>query len=487
MTRLSNETLGDLPPSVACPRYDRAGVTPGIVHLGVGAFHRAHQAAMTEAVLNAGARDWGIRAASLRSPETRNALGPQNGLYTLAVRDGGPEQLRVIGSISDVLVSRESPRRLIDAMSAPSTRIVSLTVTEKGYCHDPASGTLDEAHPDVLHDLKAMSAPRSAPGLIIAALLQRRAAGLRPFTVMSCDNLPGNGRVTHRVLSRFAALVDPDLGAFVTNELVCPSGMVDRIVPATTDADRLAVSAALGMTDAWPVMTEPFTQWVIEDRFTQGRPEWELGGAEFVSDVAPFEKMKLRMLNGAHSTFAYLGGLAGHVFVADAANDPLFVSLVERLWAEIIPTLPKGAGLDPAGYAQKLLARFRNPALRHRLAQIAMDGSQKIPQRLVNTIRERRASGAPLLILSLAIAGFLRYMAGKNDGGGTNEINDPLKANFARASEHTDPAEAATQMLALEPVFGDLVRDDVIRNTIVSQYQRLADGGARATIQASLS
>ncbi len=487
MTRLCDKTLGDLPGSVVRPRYDRAGVIPGIVHLGIGAFHRAHQAAMTEAVLNAGARDWGIRAASLRSPDTRNALEPQNGLYTLAVRDGGPEQLQVIGAISDVLVAPESPRRLIDALLAPSTRIVSLTVTEKGYCHDPASGTLDEAHPDIRHDLNDISASRSAPGLIIAALAQRRAAGLKPFTVLSCDNLPGNGRVTHRVLSRFAALVDPGLGAFVTNELVCPSGMVDRIVPATTDADPLTVSSALGMSDAWPIMTEPFTQWVIEDRFTQGRPEWELGGAEFVSDVAPFEKMKLRMLNGAHSTFAYLGGLAGHVFVADAANDPLFVSLIERLWAEISPTLPQGAGLDPAGYAQKLLARFRNPALRHRLSQIAMDGSQKIPQRLVNTIRERRASGAPLLFLPLAIAGFLRYMAGKNDAGGPNEINDPLKAMFARASEQESPELAATQMLAIEPVFGDLLRDDVIRNAVVSQYQRLASLGARATIQASLS
>ncbi len=289
MKRLSKGGLNDLPSSIARPRYALDAVRIGVVHLGVGAFHRAHQAVYLDDRLAAGESDWAICGASLRSAATRDALAPQDGLYTLAVRGPEREDLRVVGALRSLLVAPEGPERLIAAMSDPAVRIVSLTITEKGYCHDPATCELDENHPDVRHDLAHPEIPRSAPGFVIEALRRRRAAGLAPFTVMSCDNLPSNGATARRVLARMAALREPDLGKWVADRLACPSTMVDRIVPATTDDDRAKVAARLGCADAWPVVTEPFSQWAIEDRFPTGRPRLEDSGATFVADVAPFE------------------------------------------------------------------------------------------------------------------------------------------------------------------------------------------------------
>ena len=327
MSRLSNETLKQLPDTIAKPGYDRAAVTVGIVHLGIGAFHRAHQAVFTDDVLS---RDpsWGICGVSLRSAETRDALAPQDGLYTLKVQDGGGEALRVIGSVVETLVAPENPQAVLARMADPATRIVSLTVTEKGYCHNPATGMLDEDHPDVRHDLQNPQTPKSAIGFIVEALAQRRAAGVAAFTLLSCDNLPSNGHVLKRAVNRFAALRDPDLAAFVA-DVAAPSTMIDRIVPATTDADRVAIAVALGVDDAWPVVTEPFRQWVVEDHFPLGRPEWEEAGAVFVPEVSAFETMKLRLLNGSHSTLAYLGFLAGAETVADAMTLPGMQPLIE--------------------------------------------------------------------------------------------------------------------------------------------------------------
>ena len=374
--RLSQAGLDALPAAVARPRYDRAAVRTGIVHLGLGAFHRAHQAAYTEAVLAAGDARWGTVAASLRSADTRDALAPQDGLYTLDVR-GEESTYAVLGGLRRVLVAPESPAALLDEMCRPEVAVVSLTVTEKAYCRDPATGQLDEAHPDIRHDLAHPHMPRSAPGFLAAGIARRRQAGLPPFTVLCCDNLPANGEAVHRVLVRFAGLLSPGLGgpdldAYVRDEVACPNTMVDRIVPATTDEDRARVAAALGVEDAWPVVAEPFTQWVIEDRFPAGRPAWEMAGAQFVADVAPFEAMKLRLLNGAHSALAYLGQLAGHETVADAMDDPGLAAYVPGLMADAAATLTMPPGTDVAGYALSLQRRFRNPALRHRTGQIAM-------------------------------------------------------------------------------------------------------------------
>jgi fructuronate reductase len=272
MDRLSNATLDRLPLSVEKPNYDRATIATGIVHLGVGAFHRAHQALVIDDLLAGGATDWGIVGANLRNSDTHDALAPQDCLYTVAIRSGAGAEHRVIGSILATEVATVNPSRLIARMADPATRIVSLTITEKGYCHTPQSGELDEGHPDIVHDLKNPDAPRSAAGFIVAALSHRKAAGVTPFTVLCCDNLPANGHTVGRIVKRFATLRAQELGTWIGDEVAFPSTMVDRIVPETTDADRAAVSSALGMVDAWPVVTEPFTQWIVEDRFPAGRP-----------------------------------------------------------------------------------------------------------------------------------------------------------------------------------------------------------------------
>ncbi|MBU8539149.1 mannitol dehydrogenase family protein [Roseomonas tokyonensis] len=483
--RLSGAKLTHLRPHVLRPGYDRAAVTPGIVHLGLGAFHRAHQAVMTEAVLRAGARDWGIVAASLRSPATRNALCPQGGLYAFAEREGAAERLQVIGALRGLHVAPEDPEALLAAMAAPATRIVSLTVTEKGYCHDPASGALDEAHPDIRHDLALPVAPRSAPGFLVEALRRRRAAGTPPFTVLSCDNLPANGATTRRLTARLAALRDPDLGAWIAGEVAFPCTMVDRIVPATTDEDRARIAAALGLQDAWPVVGERFSQWVIEDHFPTGRPDWAIAGAEFAADVAPFELAKLRMLNGAHSALAYLGYLAGHGTVADAAADPAFSAFLDAFWAEVMPHLAPPPGLDLHDYAARLLSRFRNQALRHQTSQIAMDGSQKLPQRLLGTIRAALEQGRPIDCLVLGVAGWMRYTVGVDEGGAPIHLRDPLITELSQACAPglADPAALADRLLAIPAIFGeDLPRHPVFRPAVQAALARLVAQGARASV-----
>jgi fructuronate reductase len=473
--RLSDATLAGLPAHVARPRYDRAAVTPGIVHLGLGAFHRAHQAVMTEAALDAGARDWGIAAASLRSPDTRDALAPQDGLYTVVTREDDAEQLRVVGALRALHVAPEDPAALLRAITDPRIRIVSLTVTEKGYCHDPATGTLDAAHPDIMADLATPSAPRSAPGFLVEALRLRRAAGTAPFTVLCCDNLPDNGTTVRRVVVHLAALRDAELGAWITGEVAFPCTMVDRIVPATTADDRARAAAALGVEDAWPVVGERFSQWVIEDHFPTGRPDWATGGATFAADVAPFELMKLRLLNGAHSALAYLGYLAGHETVAEAANDPAFAAFLRGLWDEIAPSVPAPPGVVLRDYTESLLLRFRNRALRHRTWQIAMDGSQKLPQRLLGPLRAARAEGRPTARLVLAVAGWMRYVAGTDERGAPIDVRDPLLPALREACAPglAEPRLVARRLLGIGAIFGeDLSGDGPLRSALEDASSR---------------
>ncbi|MBH0237693.1 mannitol dehydrogenase family protein [Methylobrevis albus] len=481
--RLSAATLPGLPAGVARPTYDRAGVTPGIVHLGIGAFHRAHQAVAIDDLLAADPA-WGIIGASLRSADTAAALGPQDGLYALAVRQDETTDLRVIGSILGVLVAPEDPERLLAALTDPRVRIVTLTVTEKGYCHDPATGRLDEAHPDVVADLVPGAVPRSAIGYLVEALARRRDAGTPPFAVVPCDNLPSNGATVRRIVTRFAELRDPGLGAWVAAEVAFPSTMVDRIVPATTDADRALVQSRLGVADAWPVMTEPFSQWVIEDNFPGGRPRFEDAGATMVADVAPFERMKLRMLNGSHSTLAYLGYLAGHETVADVMADASFAGFIAALMTdEIMPTLTV-PGADLPAYRDALIARFRNRGLKHRTWQIAMDGSQKLPQRLLGTIADRRAAGLPFDRLALGVAAWMRYAAGTDETGAAIDVRDPLRPRFAEVAAEAggDPARLAAGFLGLAEVFGALGSDAVFRSTVTAALNDLVAEGAAARV-----
>ncbi|MGE0280562.1 MAG: mannitol dehydrogenase family protein [Rhizobiaceae bacterium] len=423
--RLSSAALGALPKAIKTPRYDRAACKPGIVHLGLGAFHRAHQAVFVDDCLNAGENDWGIVGASLRSADTRDALGPQDGLYTLSVVDGSGEKLRVIESILSSLVAPENPGALLDALTEPGIKIVTLTVTEKAYLRD-AVGGLDERHPDIVWDLQNPSRPRTVHGFLTEAIARRRAAGTDAFTILSCDNLPANGATLKRLLVAFAKMRDPELGRFVEEEIAFPSSMVDRIVPATTDEDRARISKALGVADAWPITTEPFLQWVIEDHFPNGRPDWERFGVEMVKDVEPFEDMKLRLLNGAHSSIAYLGLLMGHATVSEAFSDPLIRKFVARLWAEAIPSLPEGVGLKPEAYTAELTKRFDNPALRHRTAQIGNDGSQKLPQRIVATAMERVKAGGSARHLMLTPAAWIAACEARGQALPPGHFTDPL-------------------------------------------------------------
>jgi fructuronate reductase len=461
--------------------YDRASVTPGIVHLGLGAFCRAHLAVYVDDILPLDP-GWGIIGASLKRPDTRNALAPQDGIYTLAVRSGIATTTRFIGSVLAVLDANTERDAIIAAMTDPRVRIVSLTITEKGYCRD-AGGRLDPQHPDIRHDVAHPEAPLSAPGLIVRALELRRARGVSPFAVLSCDNLPANGETTRNVVVDFAALRSPEVGAFVSAEVAFPSTMVDRIVPATTDDDRALVLAQTGFSDAWPVVTEPFSQWVIEDRFPAGRPPFT-ADVQLAADVRPFELMKLRMLNGSHSTLAYLGYLAGYQYVSDAIGDPVFRNLIHGLMTEeVIPTLSQPEA-DLETYRDALLARFANPALKHRTWQIAMDGSQKLPQRLLGTIRERLAQGAVPRRAALGVAAWMRYVTGVDEQGGAIDVRDPVAVQLREIADASGRAPAALVdgLLARRDIFGsDLPHNAIFRTLLTEFLASLFSRGAIAT------
>jgi fructuronate reductase len=474
--RLNAGTLSALASTIAKPGV--SNFETGIVHIGLGAFHRAHQAVYTDDSLNRTPGPWGICGVSLRSPDTRDALAPQDCLYTVAVRDASGDRLRVVGSITETLVAPEDPAAVLDRLTRPATRIVTITVTEKGYCHEPATGALNREHPGIRHDLENPGQPQTLAGFLVEALDRRRKAGTPPFTVLSCDNLPDNGHVTAGILRQFATLRDPELGRWIADTVACPSSMVDRIVPATTDEDRETVAQALGVADAWPVMTEPFSQWVIEDNFPAGRPAWELEGAELVSDVRPYELMKLRLLNGSHSCIAYLGYLSGHRTVSDAMADPVFAGFVRALMdEEVTPTLDVPPGADLTRYKSALLERFANPALKHRTWQIAMDGSQKLPQRLLGTIRDRLVAGQPFGRLALGVAAWMRYVSGVDERGETIDVRDPLADRLKTLPD-------AASLLGVREVFGDdLPKNTTFVAAVTEALDRLKATGARDAVQ----
>jgi fructuronate reductase len=483
--RLSTANLSQLPGQIRRPAYDRASITPGIVHLGIGAFHRAHQAVVIDDLLAGGATDWGIVGASLRSPETRDALTPQDCLYTLSVRSGAGTEHRIIGSVLACEVAKDKPAPLIARLTHPATRIVSLTVTEKGYCHTPQTGDLDENHPDIVHDLQNPGTPRSAIGFLVAALARRRIAGAAPFTVLSCDNLSANGHTVGRIVTQFASLRSPNLAKWIEAEVAFPSTMVDRIVPETTDLDRSEVSAALGMTDAWPVVTEPFTQWIVEDRFSVGRPDFAAAGVQMVSDVKPFEHMKLRLLNASHSALAYLGYLAGHETIAATMTNDRFAAFARQVMKDAAPTLAMPAGTDLPGYSNSLLQRFANPALRHRTWQIAMDGSQKLPQRLLGTIEARLQRGLPIDTHALAVAGWMRYVTARDEQGHPIDVRDPLASKLAAIAEAAGPVaeRLAPALLEVESIFGRLGTDLRMRKAVIAALAKLYEIGAQRVVQ----
>jgi fructuronate reductase len=448
VTRLSNAALADLPAEVERPGYDRAAVKTGVVHLGIGAFHRAHQAVVFDDALRSGDLRWGILGVSLRSPGVRDQLNPQDGLYSVVVRDGVADRTRIIGAVQGVLVAPEDPAAVVAAMASPDVHIVSLTVTEKGYRLDPASGGLLTGDADVAADLADLSKPRTAPGFLVAALAERRRQGLAPFTVVSCDNLPHNGARVRSAVLAMAEAHDPTLAEWIAAEGAFPQTMVDRIVPATTPDDIAAQAATLGVRDEGMVKTEPFTQWVVEDRFAGPRPDFAALGVQLTAEVAPWEDAKLRLLNGAHSSIAYLGGLAGHAFVHEVVAVPAFQAFVERLWDEAEATLNPPPGLDIPAYRTDLMARFSNPSLQHRTRQIAMDGSQKLPQRLLASIAARLDADQSIDALSLGVAGWIRWQEGITETGETFTVDDPMAARLSEALSGATTAEARVRAVS---------------------------------------
>lgn len=482
--RLSEKTLSQLPASILRPAYDRKQVAASIVHLGLGAFHRAHQALMTEAVLNSGDLAWGIVGAGMQSVGMRDALAPQDGLYAVAEFGADFERISVVGAIVDVLGGAEDSDKisLLAKMSDAGTRIVSITVTEKGYYLDLATGKLQLQSPAIAADLANPDVPKTILGLIVRALARRKAAGVPPFTVLSCDNLPNNGKLAHAAVAAFAREVDAGLAEWIEANVCFPCTMVDRITPATTDADRAHINERLGMEDAWPVVTEQFVQWVIEDKFSMGRPDWTLGGAVFSNEIERWESMKLRCLNGSHSTLAYLGQLTGRETVADAMQLPLITGILDALWLENREVLLAPKGVDPAGYIEQLKQRFRNPALKHRTLQIASDGSQKLPQRLLAPLRDRIAKGLSSPAIATAVAAWMHFaVKTAHTPGGT--LSDPMAAEIlVQAAKSTDAGAIVDNLLGLQKIFGlDLPADAAFRTELLGKFVELAKNPAVAT------
>jgi fructuronate reductase len=438
-------------PGVALPAYDRDKVSVGVVHFGPGAFHRAHQAFYFDQLLAKDPR-WGISAVSLKSPGVRDALQPQDGLYTLAQLDT-ETSFRIVGSIVEVLVAPEDPPAVFARLAAPMTRMVTLTVTEKGYCLT-GDGKLDAAHPDIVHDLASPREPVSAVGYIVEGLRRRHQAGLPPYAVVACDNLADNGWRLKAAVVAFAQAIDPALAAWVEAEGRFPRTMVDSITPATDDALRTRVEAATGLTDAWPIQREAFTQWVVEDVLGDGAPDLASVGVTLTDDVRGFERAKLRLLNGVHSTIAYAGLLKGLETVFEAISDPELAKLAEDLMVQdIIPTLTAPRGLDLEAYAQAILARFRNPEIRHLLAQIAWDGSQKLPFRVLGTVADALEAGRSVDRLALPLAAWMHFV--RRRAGDGVKIVDPLADRLVETAAACTGGAAGdvAEFLKLEPVF----------------------------------
>jgi fructuronate reductase len=468
--RLSNATLGDVPAGVLTPAYDRAATRMGIVHFGPGAFHRAHQASYVERILDS-RPDLAICAVSLRTPDLRDALAPQDGLYTLAERDAEP-RLQVIGAIRQVLVAAEAPAvvlaRLVQA------RIVTATVTEKGYALT-AAGDLDLDHPDIRHDLQTPRRPVSLVGWLTEGLRSLKVAGLAPFTTISCDNLSGNGGKLGRAVARFAeACGDRDLAGWIAERAAFPNSMVDSITPATDAGLRADVAAALGLTDAWPVQRERFLQWVVEDRLGADAEAFATAGVTLARDVAPFERAKLRLLNGAHSALAYLGLRLGHATVSRAMADAALAAFVERMMRQDIAASLTPGELDVPAYIGEVLARFRNPAIGHRLAQIAWDGSQKLPFRLLETITDALDAGRPMDRLAVPVAAWMDFV--RRAARDSRPITDPLAATLETIGGGCDGSAAdVARFLALEAIFPvDLASDPRLRGALERAYVALA-------------
>lgn len=486
MPTLSSRTLPLLSASVSTPRYDRAKVRTGIVHLGVGGFHRSHQAMYLDRLMEQGrALDWGICGVGVLPGDRAmaEAMAAQDCLYTLVVsHPDGFLDARVIGSVVEYLLAPDDPEAVVERMADPAVRIVSLTITEGGYNVSPVTGAFDASEPGVVADLRAGAAPRTSFGLVTEALVRRRDRGVAPLTVMSCDNIPGNGDVARRSFAAFAALRDPALGEWVEREVAFPNSMVDRITPATTDAHRAELRRRFGVEDRWPVVCEPWTQWVLEDRFGCGRPPLEQVGVQLVDDVEPYELMKLRLLNGSHQAMGYLGTLAGYAFMHDVCQDPLFRRFLHGYMdEEATPTLAPVPGIDLDAYKADLIGRFSNPNMRDTLARLCAESSDRIPKFLLPVLRANLASGGEIRCTVAVLAGWARYAEGVGEDGRPIDVVDPLRDRLVAAARRQGDDPLA--FVSDRELFGDLVDDTRFAETYRRTLELVRERGTRAALE----
>ncbi len=467
MNRLSNSTA--LPAAVSVPAFDRKALKPGIVHIGLGAFHRCHQAAYTQKALETSFGPWGIVAVNLRSAQPVKALAEQNGLYSIMVRSAEGDSAEVIGATVDWLCAADRREDVLDYLSSPDIRIVTLTVSEKAYGLDPVTGGLDLKHSAIAADLENPHAPVGAIGFLVEGLARRRERGIPPFTVLCCDNLPSNGHVVRRLVLDMARRRDAVLARWIEEEGRFPCSMVDRIVPAATDETRARAAQVLGVEDSLALDTEPFMQWVIEDDFVSGRPQWEAAGAVFAQAVAPYEDMKLRLLNGSHTLIAHLGILHDLEFVRDVMAVPEFVQIVERHMQAAAATLEPVPGIDLPFYRNQLLERFANPTIAHRNEQIAMDTSQKLPQRILAAAVETLEAGGDAAEFAYVVALWIASVHKRGD------LNDPRRDEILAAAKRVDGNDPSAAFFAVEGLFlPELVQNRGWRDLVNGELERLS-------------
>jgi mannitol 2-dehydrogenase len=481
--KLSLDTLDSLPPKIARPAYSRADLSPGILHFGVGNFHRAHQAVYLDDLFNRGRdHDWAIVGAGVLDAEKagRERLAGQDWLTTVVEQDAGHVQARITGSMIDFIMPGDVAT-LLDRLADPAIRIVSMTITEGGYFLDSAGG-FDASHPSIMADAADPANPRTVFGLVAAGLARRRAAGVAPFTVMSCDNIPGNGHVTQNAVCGLAGLSDTGLAGWIENEVAFPNGMVDRITPATTQREREHLESHFGLADAWPVYCEPFRQWVLEDRFPSGRPALEEVGVTFVEDVAPWELMKIRILNGGHAAIAYPAALLDIHFVHEAMRDPLIRGFLGKLeHDEIVPVVPPVPGTDLGDYYALIERRFSNPTIGDTIARLCQDGSNRQPKFILPSAADRIRRGEGVEGLSLVSAFWCRYCTGESDSGRAIPPNDAAAARLAKAARQArnDP----NAFLALSDIFGDTGQSPVFASAFARNLAAVWERGTRQTLQ----
>lgn len=482
--KLNESSLARLGDRVQVFTYDRHQIVNGIVHIGVGGFHRAHQALYLDNYFHQKPDfQWGICGVGLLEFDRRmrDALHSQDCLYTLVERSQEGDRARVIGSITRYLYAPDNRQAVIDAMADPRCRIVTLTITEAGYYYIEGSGEFDANHPTIQHDLQHPEQPIGVYGFLTAALDQRREQGLAPFTVLSCDNLQGNGNIASKMLTTFARLQNPDLGNWISDRVTFPNCMVDRITPATTPADIKMVAAEFGIDDAFPVVAEPFLQWVVEDRFCAGRPNWEAVGVQMTDNVHPYEMMKIRLLNASHLLIGYLGTLAGYTYVHEVMADAAIRQAVDRLMAEVTPTLQSVPGIDLDAYKQTLIERFANPKIQDRLSRLCLNSAAKVPKFILGSLRDALRQEGAIDYMSLVIATWFRYLKGQDDRGNPIEIDDPMAEILTQRARSggSDPRP----LLSLTEIFGNLPQSWRFVDTVSDRLRSLDKFGAKGTLE----